>query len=137
MTSRPELFQDNAETDSALVIELKKAKERQIKLEEALYQSFPIELYKQARPDVEADYDGAKEKIIEHYIEHDINEIDFAKERHKKKLGLYEHLKRATTLLATQLQKSRHREKILKRRILDMQAQPQQPQRRHKAALGS
>ena len=110
MTSRPELFQDNTKTDSALVIELKQAKERQIKLEEALYQSFPIELYKKARPDVEADYDGAKKKIIEHYIEHDINEIDFAKERHKTKLGLYEHLKKATTLLATELRNSRHRE---------------------------
>ena len=114
MTSRPEPFQDDREADSELVSELKQAKERQTKLEEALYQSFPIELYKQARPDVEASCKGEYKKIIEQYIEHDINEIDFSKERHKKKLGLYEHLKKATTLLATELRRSRNREKDLK-----------------------
>ena len=113
MTSKPELFQDDTEAGSALAIELEKAQARQKKLEEALYQSFPLELYKQARPEVEADCDGIRERIIQHYIEHDINKVCFAKERHQKKLGLYEHLKKATTLLATELQKSRHREKDL------------------------
>ena len=51
-------FQDDTEVGSALAIELEKTKTRVKKLEEALYTSFPIELYKQARPDIETDCDG-------------------------------------------------------------------------------
>ena len=111
MTSRPELFQDDTEAGSALAIELEKTKTRVKKLEEALYTSFPIELYKQARPDIETDCDKARERIIEHYIEHDINKIDFKKESQKIKIGLYSHLKEAATLLAAELQKTKEREK--------------------------
>ena len=85
MTSRPEIFQDDTEAGLALAIELEKAQARQKKLEEALYKSFPLELYKQARPDVEEDYDGMREQIIEHYVENDINKIDFKKESQKIK----------------------------------------------------
>ena len=111
MTSRPELFQDDTEAGSALAIELEKTKTRVKKLEEALYTSFPIELYKQARPDIETDCDKTRERIIEHYIEHDINKIDFKKESQKIKIGLYSHLKEAATLLAAELQKTKEREK--------------------------
>ena len=111
MTSRPELFQDGTEAGSALAIELEKTKTRVKKLEEALYTSFPIELYKQARPDIETDCDKTRERIIEHYIEHDINKIDFKKESQKIKIGLYSHLKEAATLLAAELQKTKEREK--------------------------
>ena len=111
MTSRPELFQDDTETGSTLAIELEKTKTRVKKLEEALYTSFPIELYKQARPDIETDCDKTRERIIEHYIEHDINKIDFKKESQKIKIGLYSHLKEAATLLAAELQKTKEREK--------------------------
>lgn len=113
MTSRPELFQGDAEAASALAIELEKAKVRQKKLEKALFESFPIELYKQARPDVEADCEGIRERIIEYFIENDINEINFKEEGRRRKNGLYEHLKKAATLLAEEIQNSRKRERKL------------------------
>ena len=94
MTSRPELFQDDTETGSTLAIELEKTKTRVKKLEEALYTSFPIELYKQARPDIETDCDKTRERIIEHYIEHDINKIDFKEESQKSKLAFTHTSKR-------------------------------------------
>jgi len=113
MTNKPKPFQDDTEAGSALAIELKQAKERQKKLEYALHKSFPIELYKQARPEVEADCHGIRERIIEHFLEHDIDEIDFKEEGQKRKIGLYEHLKKASSLLAIELQKSKERGKSL------------------------
>ncbi len=65
MANKADFTQDDTEAASALAIELKKTKERQIKLEYALKKVFPIELYKQDRPEVEAQCEGIREKIIE------------------------------------------------------------------------
>ena len=111
MANKADFSQDDTKAASALAIELKKAKERQVQLEYALKKVFPIEKYKQARPEVEAQCEGIREKIIEHFIEYDVNEIDFQKEGEKIKLGLYENLKEAATLLASELQRSKERER--------------------------
>ena len=113
MTTKPDLYPHEKETPSLLVDELQKTKDREKKLEAALLEVFPIDLYTQALPHIDADCDGEIKKIVEHYIEHGINKVDIKKERLTRKLGLYEHLKKAASLLAAELKKSRAREKEL------------------------
>ena len=97
--AEPDLQQRDQESTEQLAFELKKTKERQKKLEAALYEVFPLETYIQARPDVEKTFDGESQKIIEHFVRTGINEIDIKAESQKHKLGLYQHVKEAAVLL--------------------------------------
>ena len=97
--AEPDLQQRDQESAEQLAFELKKTKERQKKLEEALYEVFPLETYIQARPDVEKTYDGESQKIVEHFVQTGINEIDIKAESQKNKLGLYQYIKEAAVLL--------------------------------------
>lgn len=111
--AEPDLLQHDQESRKQLAFDLKKIKERQEKIEEALYAVFPLEIYIQARPDVEEAFDGEARKIIEHFVRTGINEIDIKAESQKHKLGLYQHIKEAATLLANELKTSKHREEKL------------------------
>lgn len=97
--AEPDLQQRDQESAEQLAFELKKTKERQKKLEEALYEVFPLETYIQARPDVEKTFDGESQKIVEHFVQTGINEIDIKAESQKNKLGLYQYVKEAAVLL--------------------------------------
>ena len=72
----PKLYEHIKEAASLLAEELQKTKEREKKLEAALAEVFPIDLYKQIRPDVEAAFNGDPIETLEHYIEKGINEIN-------------------------------------------------------------
>ena len=85
--AEPDLQQRDQESAEQLAFELKKTKERQKKLEEALYEVFPLETYIQARPDVEKTFDGESQRIVEHFVQTGINEIDIKAESQKNKLG--------------------------------------------------
>ena len=97
--AEPDLQQRDQESAKQLAFELKKTKEWQKKLEEALCEVFPLETYIQARPDVEKTFDGESQKIIEHFVRTGIKEIDIKAESQKHKLGLYQHVKEAAVLL--------------------------------------
>ena len=88
------------EETSLLRDELKKSREREKKLEAALHEVFPIDVYTKARPDVEKSCNGKLIKILEHYIEYGIHEIDIKREILKQRPSLYDHIKEAATLLA-------------------------------------
>ena len=72
----PKLYEHIKEAASLLAEELQKTKEREKKLEAALAEVFPIDLYNQIRPDVEDAFNGDPIQILEHYIENGINEIN-------------------------------------------------------------
>jgi hypothetical protein len=72
----PKLYEHIKEAASLMAEELQKTKEREKKLEAALAEVFPIELYKQIRPDVEAAFNGDPVQTLEHYIETGINETN-------------------------------------------------------------
>ncbi len=76
----PKLYEHIKEAASLLAEELQKTREREKKLEAALAEVFPIDLYKQIRPDVEAAFKGEQSKMLEHFIENGINEIDIKTE---------------------------------------------------------
>ena len=97
--AEPDLQQRDQESAKQLAFELKKTKEWQKKLEEALCEVFPLETYIQARPDVEKTFNGESQKIIEHFVQTGINEIDIKAEGQKNKLGLYQYVKEAAILL--------------------------------------
>ena len=97
--AEPDLQQRDQESAKQLAFELKKTKEWQKKLEEALCEVFPLETYIQARPDVEKTINGESQKIIEHFVRTGIKEIDIKAESQKHKLGLYQHVKEAAVLL--------------------------------------
>ena len=97
--AEPDLQQHDQESAKQLAFELKKTKEWQKKLEEALCEVFPLETYIQARPDVEKTFDGESQKIIEHFVRTGINEIDIKEANQEHKLGLYQHVKEAAVLL--------------------------------------
>ena len=101
------------EKGSLLADELEKSKEREKKLEAALHEVFPIDVYTKARPDVEASCDGKLINILEHYIEYGIHEINIKKERLKREPSLYDHIKEAATLLTIELQKMKERQQQL------------------------
>lgn len=105
--TKPKVNQNGQASASLLAVELKKAKEREKKLETALYEVFPLDLYTQARPDVKEAYHGERSQIIEHFIRAGINEIDIQEESNKIKLELYQHVKEAAILLAVKLDKTR------------------------------
>lgn len=107
MTNPPNLSQQNYADGTALVAELKKAKEREEKLEAALHEVFPLDLYIQLRPDVKEAYRGEAKKIIEHFIKTGINEVNIKEEYRKNKLELYEHVKEAASALAIRLDRTR------------------------------
>lgn len=86
-----------------LAVELDKAKEREKKLEAALHEVFPLDLYTQVRPDVKDAFNGEPKKIIDHFIRIGINEIDIKEESKKNKLDLYQNVKEAALLLSTKL----------------------------------
>ena len=89
-----------AEEASLLEEELEKSREREKKLETALHEVFPIDVYTKARPDVEKSCNGKLIKILEHYVEYGIHEIDIKREILKQRPSLYDHIKEAATLLA-------------------------------------
>ena len=97
--AEPDLQQRDQESAKQLAFALKKTKEWQIKLEEALCEVFPLETYIRARPDVEKTFNGESQKIIEHFVRTGIKEIDIKAESQKHKLGLYQHVKEAAVLL--------------------------------------
>ena len=66
-----------------LAAELKVSREREEKLKAALQKVFPINVYIQARPDVEASCNGEINKILDHFLEYGIDEMDINKERDK------------------------------------------------------
>ena len=101
------------EETSLLIDELEKSRAREKKLEAALHEVFPIDVYTKARPDVEQSCNGKLINILEHYIEYGIHEIDIKKESLKRGPSLYDHIKEAATLLTIELQKSREREQLL------------------------
>ena len=111
--AEPDLQQQDQEPWKQLPFELKKIKERQKKLEDALHAVFPLGVYTQARPDVEETFDGEARKIIEYFVRTGINEIDIKEESQKHKLGLYQHVKEAASLLANELKISKRREEEL------------------------
>ena len=81
-------------------VELLKMKIREKKLEAALHEIFPIDVYTKARPDVEKSCNGKLINILEHYVEYGIHEIDIKREILKQRPSLYDHIKEAATLLA-------------------------------------
>ena len=105
--TKPKVNQHDQAAASLLEVELKKVKEREKKLEAALYEVFPLDLYTQARPDVKEAYHGERSQIIEHFIRAGINEIDLNGESNKNKLELSQHVKEAAILLAVKLDKTR------------------------------
>ena len=105
--AKPNLSQQEKSPASLLAAELRKTKEREKKLEAALYETFPLDLYMQARPDLKETYRGDPKKIIEHFIRHGINEIDIKEVSAENKLELYTHVKQAASLLAAKLDKTR------------------------------
>ena len=105
--TKPKVNQHDQAAASLLAVELKKAKEREKKLETALNEVFPLDLYTQVRPDVKEAYHGERSQIIEHFIRAGINEIDIKEESNKIKLELYQHVKEAAILLAVKLDKTR------------------------------
>ena len=110
---KPQTEKDNNRTDAEVIAEtLKRYKERAEKYEAALFEIFPIDAYKRARPDVEV-FEGNTSKIIEHFGEYGINEMDIQKEGIKYKLELYQHVKTAASLLAAELDQLKEREKQL------------------------
>ena len=112
--SEPDLQQYDQESAQLLAVELKKAREREKKLETALHAVFPLDLYTQVRSDIEEAFDGEASQIIEHFVREGINEIDLKEESQKYKLGLYQHVKEAASLLAAELKVSSEREEKLK-----------------------
>ena len=101
------------EETSLLAEELEKSREREKKLETALYEVFPIDVYTKARPDVEKSCNGKLIKILEHYVEYGIHEIDIKQEILQQRPSLYDHVREAATLLTIELEKSKEREQQL------------------------
>ena len=112
--SNPDLQQYEQESATLLAVELKKAKKREEKLKTALYAVFPLDIYTKVRSDIEEAFDGDTNQIIEYFVREGINEIDLKEESQKNKLGLYQHVKEAASLLAAELKVSREREEKLK-----------------------
>ena len=83
MTNKPELYSDNKTESSVLEVELKRMRAREKKLEAALQEVFPLDLYTESRPDIKARCEGRRSDIIEYFVEHGINEIDIKKEGFK------------------------------------------------------
>ena len=78
--TKPELYEHIKEAASLLAKELQKSRDREKKLEDALREVFPIELYTHLRPDLEDGYNGDSKKILEHFVEYGINEMNLKKE---------------------------------------------------------
>ena len=114
MSNKPEIGTPATKNNtSSLADELQKSNERGKKLEAALQEVFPIDVYIKARPDVEDSCDGRFIDILEHYIEYGIHETNIKREGLKRVPSLYDYIKEAATLLSTELQKSKEREKML------------------------
>ena len=103
----PKSSQHDKSATSMLAAELERAKKREKKLEAALHEVFPVDLYTQVRPDVKEAYHGEPKKTIEHYVRYGINEINIKEENDKHKLELYENVKQAALLLSAKLDKTR------------------------------
>ena len=104
-TTKPGKPNHHNESAAFVANELKKAKERVKQLERGLYEVFPVEAYRMARPDVAEACDNDTYEIIEHYLAYGINELDIEKEGIKYRLGLYQHIKEAASLLAIEVDK--------------------------------
>ena len=81
--TKPKPDQPEQTTVQWMADELRKAKSREKKLEAALHEVFPLDLYIQMRPDVKEAYHGEAKQTIEHFIRKGINETDFKEEREK------------------------------------------------------
>ena len=127
--TKPKPDQPEQTTVQWMADELRKAKSREKKLEAALHEVFPLDLYIQMRPDVKEAYHGEAKQTIEHFIRKGINETDFKEEREKNTLGLYEY-KQAASLMAVELDKIREREKRLKAALLKVFPLPRYIQKR-------
>ena len=75
---KPDLYQHVQKAASLLATELESARKRQKKLEIALDKVFPIKLYKKLRPDVTDALGENRNSIIEHFVEHGINETNLS-----------------------------------------------------------
>ena len=75
-----EQYQYLKEAASLLALELQASRERLKLFERALEEVFPFDAYKILRPDLEKAYQNDRNKILEHYIIHGINEINLKEE---------------------------------------------------------
>ena len=107
------LEQDKEDRASILKIKLQKTEERVQKLEAALMEIFPVDVYSQVRPDVAASCNGNAAQLVEDYIQNGIHEVDLKGEAIKRKPDLIEYIKQAALLLSKDLQESRDREEKL------------------------
>lgn len=114
---KPSSYSNNKLSADLISLELKETREREKKLEKALLEVFPINLYRQVKelPDV---YDD-DQKVIDHFVNHGIKELNF-KEIIKQNINYfdmeippnqYRHIEAAAELIAIELKESREREK--------------------------
>lgn len=116
---KPSYCTNNKLSVDSISLELKKSRERETRLENALLETFPVNLYRQVKelPEV---YDDDR-KVINHYVDHGIKELNF-KEIIQQNINYfdldipknqYHHLEKAAELIALELTESREREKKL------------------------
>ena len=115
--TKPELYEHIKEAASLLAQELEKSREREKKLEDALKEVFPIDLYKEIRPDVQAAFDGDPNKTLEHFVENGINEIDFKAEYKKYRNRIAEKVAESCLKNINISELSRHRSEPSERKV--------------------
>ena len=77
---KPVLYEHLQEAALLLAQELERSRAREKQLIAGLEQVFPAYLYKRLRPDVAEAFDGDVPKLIQHFIEYGINEVDLRQE---------------------------------------------------------
>lgn len=78
-----DMYQHVKEAATLLAVELDEVRERQKKVEAALREVFPYDFYKQLRPDVDDAMKGEDSKIMEHFIDIGIGELNIKEELQK------------------------------------------------------
>ena len=66
--------------------------EKSLKIQKALKKVFPLEVYKELRPDVKTDMDDDDDLIINHFVEFGINETDLEEEANRASWFLAEQI---------------------------------------------
>ena len=116
--NKPDSYSNNKQSADSISLELKKSIEREKKLEKALFEVFPVDLYRQVKalPD---EYDDDS-KVIDHFVNYGIKEMNL-KEIIKDSItydpdipkNQYRHIQEAAELIALELTESRDRVKKL------------------------
>ena len=72
---KPSYYTNKKLSADSISLELKKSRERETRLENALLETFPVNLYRQVKelPEVYND----DRKVINHYVDHGIKELNF------------------------------------------------------------